>query len=146
MLSKHRQDAAIAVLAVIALVGTIFTPSGGIASSVAALPAGDTQPDWYKCKQVPVLRTDGAVASKVANLRVCNWDDPNGPGQIYLVDMDGDTSLSPDLTTYRLYVDNRCVCSTDNVTIRYTDPRSVHDFRGQWLRGVFSQYAEIDNF
>lgn len=142
---KYGQRAIIAILMVVAFVTTITAP----ASSVGMTPsvkAGDTRSDWYKCKQVPVLKDDGSIASKVANLRICNWDDPNGPGQIYLVDMDGDTSLTPDLNTYRLYVNNVCICNTNNVTLKFSNPRSVQDFRGQWLRGVFSQYAKINDF
>lgn len=144
----HSKYALIAVISVMALVTTVTAPASsvGLTSSAKALPSGSTYSDWYKCKQVPVLREDGNIASKIANLRVCNWDDPNGPGQIYLVDMDGDTSLTPDLKTYRLYVNNVCICNTNNITLKYSNPRSVQDFRGQWLRGVFSQYAEIDNF
>lgn len=80
----------------------------------------------------PDFSTDSACGSvtTTANLEINNYR-VSSTRQAYAIDQDGDTATTPDVVTYRVYVDGVLQPSTQNFTVFFNDTRA-HTIKGVW--------------
>lgn len=90
----------------------------------------------------PLFYTDSACGSvtTTANLEINNY--PVSGGQVYAIDMDGDTATTPDVNTYAVYIDGVKQPGTQTFTKRFSDTRA-HTIKGTWRFSICFPYNSV---
>lgn len=91
----------------------------------------------------PNFSTDSACGrvATTANLEINNYQ-VSSTRQAYAIDMDGDTSTTPDVNTYAVYIDGVKQSGTQTFTVFFNDTRT-HTIKGKWRFGFCFPYNQI---
>lgn len=115
------------LIAALAAVGLIL----GLSSPALAGGTGD----FYQIKKC--YAQNGYSISYIANLEISNYDDPYSAGQVYHIDMDGDTTTTPDIVSYRVYVGGAPFTVTNDFYWRdFNSQTADYDWTATWYKGT----------
>lgn len=132
-------------------IATIAALALGVVFSVPASAYPIDGPKVYRHLKVYPNRGGlcGGPPPTSANLEVNNY--PSGSVQIYAMDMDGDTSASPDITSFAIYLKAPGSAvwvkqtKTQTFSVQFANENAKYDIKGTWRQGICDMSVTIWN-